>query len=99
MADDEMKLSQDEIDALLRAGAAEQAASRDRQERLTADEIDVLGEIGNICFGSAATSLSSLLGRRVDITTPVVSILPRSEVESRFPTPYVLVQVDFTEGL
>ena len=99
MVDDEMKLSQAEIDALLRAGAAEQAASRDRQERLTADEIDVLGEIGNICFGSAATSLSSLLGRRVDITTPVVSIIPRSEVESRFPTPYVLVQVDFTEGL
>ncbi|MDI9259074.1 flagellar motor switch phosphatase FliY [Alicyclobacillus sendaiensis] len=98
MADDEMKLSQDEIDALLRAGAAEQAANGG-QAQLTAGEIDVLGEIGNICFGSAATSLSSLLGRRVDITTPVVSILPRSEVESRFPTPYVLVQVDFTEGL
>ncbi|WP_041695121.1 flagellar motor switch phosphatase FliY [Alicyclobacillus acidocaldarius] len=99
MVDDDMKLSQDEIDALLRAGAAEQAAASGGKAQLTEDEIDVLGEIGNICFGSAATSLSSLLGRRVDITTPVVSILPRSEVESRFPTPYVLVQVDFTEGL
>ncbi|MBF8377232.1 flagellar motor switch phosphatase FliY [Alicyclobacillus mali] len=99
MVDGEMKLSQDEIDALLRAGVAEQAAAGGGQGPLTEGEIDVLGELGNICFGSAATSLSSLLGRRVDITTPVVSILPRSEVESRFPTPYVLVQVDFTEGL
>ncbi|SIS90461.1 flagellar motor switch phosphatase FliY [Alicyclobacillus vulcanalis] len=98
MVDDNMKLSQDEIDALFRS-ASEQAASREHGENLSAGEIDVLGEIGNICFGSAATSLSSLLGRRVDITTPVVSLVPRSEVESRFPTPYVLVQVDFTEGL
>ncbi|WP_206830788.1 flagellar motor switch phosphatase FliY [Alicyclobacillus fructus] len=100
IVDDDMKLSQDEIDALLKAGGAlEQDPGLDRRERLTAQEIDVLGEIGNICFGSAATSLSSLLGRRVDITTPVVTVIPRSEVESRFPTPYVLVQVDFTEGL
>ena len=31
---------------------------------------DTLGEIGNISFGSSATALSTLLGQKVEITTP-----------------------------
>ncbi|WP_074692272.1 flagellar motor switch phosphatase FliY [Alicyclobacillus hesperidum] len=102
MVNDQMKLSQDEIDALLNANriATDTVGSEqgDRLE-LTSEEADILGEIGNISFGSAATSLSTLLQHRVDITTPRVSLIRHDDVEARFPTPYVLVQVDFTEGL
>lgn len=93
-----MKLSQDEIDALLNHNS-DAAAEPQAAELLTSVEADTLGEIGNISFGSAATSLSTLLQHRVDITTPTVSVIEASEVQKRFPTPYVLVAVDFTDGL
>jgi len=43
-------------------------------------QIDVLRELGNIGAGNAATSLSSMLNCRVDITVPVVKILSFREV-------------------
>lgn len=91
----QMKLSQAEIDALLHQGANTPA----KTSTLTAEEADILGEIGNINFGSAATSLSTLLQQRVDITTPSVSVIHPSEIERAFKQPFVLVAVEFTEGL
>ena len=41
---------------------------------LTKEEMDVLGEIGNISLGNAATTLSVMVNQRVEITTPVVDI-------------------------
>jgi len=40
----------------------------------TLDEmlLDLLGEIGNIAMGNAATALSQMVGRRISITTPQV---------------------------
>ena len=35
-------------------------------------EIDAIGEILNISLGASATAVSTLLGKRVDITTPDV---------------------------
>lgn len=62
-------LSQEEIDALLRNEAAPAAAPA--SANLLSDvEIDALGEIGNISMGSAAATMSVLLSRRVEITTP-----------------------------
>ena len=58
-----------------------------------------LGEIGNISFGSSATALSALLGQKVDITTPHISMINRSKLEEEFPHPYVAVQVHYTAGL
>ncbi|WP_206915665.1 flagellar motor switch phosphatase FliY [Alicyclobacillus suci] len=93
---DQVKLSQEEIDALLSGdGNREEPTAA----ALTPEEADTLGEIGNISFGSAATSLSALLQHRVDITTPTVSLIDADEVEKNFPKPYVLVAVEFTEGL
>jgi flagellar motor switch protein FliN len=92
----DMKLSQEEIDALL--GQAQQSAAKDDVE-LTEHEKDALGEIGNISFGSAATSLSTLLNQRVEITTPTVSVLRPEDVSTDFPRPYVLVSVGYTSGL
>ena len=37
--------------------------------------LDVLREIGNIGSGNAATSLSDMLARRVDIAVPTIKIL------------------------
>ncbi|MEM5771024.1 MAG: chemotaxis protein CheC, partial [Bacillota bacterium] len=64
-------LSQEEIDSLLRGevpgdGANEVASTAPAEEPLLSDvEKDALGELGNISMGSAATTLSVLLGRRV----------------------------------
>ncbi|QDH22861.1 flagellar motor switch phosphatase FliY [Saccharibacillus brassicae] len=97
-------LSQEEIDALLRQSSesddadASGGAEKTVDDFLTPLEQDALGEIGNITFGSAATALSTLLGRKVDITTPKVSIITRSQFESEFPKPHVAVHVNYVDG-
>jgi flagellar motor switch protein FliN/FliY len=95
-------LSQEEIDALLRqtmddtSGAA--GPNDEVNHYLTSMEQDALGEIGNITFGSAATALSQLLGKKVEITTPKVSIVAHNKLEAEFPRPHVAVHVKFIEG-
>ncbi|MFC4307413.1 flagellar motor switch phosphatase FliY [Cohnella boryungensis] len=98
-------LSQEEIDALLNqsSGGGDDSAAPSGGEvtiddLLTPLEQDALGEIGNITFGSAATALSTLLGRKVDITTPTVSAIARDKFESEFPKPHVAVHVSYVEG-
>lgn len=98
-------LSQDEIDALLRANnlveeeeEAGSAVTQDVADFLSPFEQDALGEIGNISFGSAATALSTLLSKKVDITTPTVSVINVNELESEFPIPHVAVHVEYTDG-
>jgi flagellar motor switch protein FliN/FliY len=103
-------LSQEEIEALLRGETLDDqpttstSASSSNAELRVEDyldemERDALGEVGNISFGSSATALSTLLGQKVDITTPVVSILNRNQLEEEFPHPYVAIQVEYTKGL
>ncbi len=65
---------------------------------LTDMEADVLGEIGNISFGSAATALSTILNQKVDITTPTVSLVKRKNLDKEFPVPHVAILVEYTEG-
>ncbi|WP_318615547.1 flagellar motor switch phosphatase FliY [Sporosarcina sp. YIM B06819] len=99
-------LSQEEIEALLRGEpiGIEDSTFSSSDEKVTADyldeiEQDALGEIGNISFGSSATALSALLGQKVDITTPTISVVHRKELEAEFIHPYVAVKVEYTEGL
>jgi flagellar motor switch protein FliN len=92
---DQIKLSQAEIDALLKS----QMAPSQGREVLSEEDKDALGEIGNISFGTAATSLSMLLNQRVEITTPNVTVLNPEDVPNDFPRPYVLVSVEYTAGL
>jgi len=94
----EVRLSQAEIDALLNASASP-SSSVVVEPVLTSDQKDALGEIGNMSFGSAATSLSALLQQRVEITTPSVTLLRAVDVYNEFPRPHVLVSVEFTAGL
>ncbi|THF81257.1 flagellar motor switch phosphatase FliY [Cohnella fermenti] len=98
-------LSQEEIDALLRQSSssdepAESSAGKPAtiDDYLTPLEQDALGEIGNITFGSAATALSTLLGKKVDITTPKVSMISRDQFVSEFPKPHVAVHVHYVDG-
>ena len=89
-------LSQEEIDALLRGESA--GAPTPPAVTLSEVEKDALGEIGNICMGSAATTLSILLSRRVSITTPKVSISSLGEVRSQYPLPYLIIEVGYVQG-
>ncbi|MDM5316520.1 flagellar motor switch phosphatase FliY [Fictibacillus sp. b24] len=92
-------LSQDEIDALLNGGSASSSGVTETEDYLSSIEQDALGEIGNISFGSAATALSTLLNQKVEITTPTVSVVKRTELKDEFPIPHVAVQVTYTEGI
>lgn len=92
-------LSQEEIDALLRNETSVAPAASSRANLLSDVEIDALGEIGNISMGSAATTMSVLLSRRVEITTPRVSIGLLDEMRKEYPMPYIIVEVRFTQGI
>ncbi len=99
-------LSQEEIEALLRG---EPVGSEDAsvtstvgiktEDYLDEMERDALGEIGNISFGSSATALSALLGQKVDINTPTITVVDKKALEAEFIHPYVAVKVEYTEGL
>ncbi|MGM9966803.1 flagellar motor switch phosphatase FliY [uncultured Rummeliibacillus sp.] len=104
MSDD--MLSQEEIEALLRGESIDTDDETSSQENsfnvsdyLDSMSQDALGEIGNISFGSSATALSSLLGQKVEITTPTISMINRNKLEEEFPHPYVAIQVEYTTGL
>ena len=111
MSDD--LISQEEIDALLNGGGdssteadapAETPAPADSSpsqggDALTDIERDALGEIGNISMGSAATTLSVLLGHKVSITTPTVSVDTLSSIKDQYPMPYLIVEVGYTVGI
>ncbi|WP_109689349.1 flagellar motor switch phosphatase FliY [Tumebacillus permanentifrigoris] len=96
-------LSQQEIDALLRQNGDDDGTDTNSDdirlnEHLSDFETDALGEIGNISFGTAATALSTLLRQKVDITTPKVSAVLRSQLSNDFPLPHVAIKVEYTDG-
>jgi flagellar motor switch protein FliN/FliY len=93
-------LSQQEIDALLKGGnSTESGPQADSGINLSDFEKDALGETGNISMGTAATTLSTLLRKKVAITTPDVSITTSKQLQDDYPLPYVVVEVEYTEGL
>ena len=106
MSDD--MISQEEIDALLSGGAAsdppaEEAAadssSAGDDGGISDLERDALGEIGNISMGGAATTLSVLLGRKVSITTPTVSVSNLRTLKEKYPVPFLVVEVGYSIGI
>lgn len=92
-------LSQEEIEALLNGGIPAVDDQQEEKLDLTELEVDTIGEIANISFGSSATALSSLLGQKVDITTPTVTTINYSMLEEEFVMPYVAIKVEYTKGL
>jgi len=92
-------LSQAEIDALLNGTSYDQPSSVSGDGALDSQEVDALGEIGNISMGTSATTLFTLLGQKVTITTPTVSVSSWDEIASEYSTSYVGVKVEYTNGL
>lgn len=92
-------LTQEEIDAMLQAASAPEPES---QTTALFDEQtikDIIGEVGNISMSQAATTLSSILDRRVTITTPKVKRVIFKEVLEGLAAPKVATSVEFKEGL
>lgn len=104
-------LSQDEINALLSGLDTENnnnnnddtepaASDASSDEELLSDiEKDAVGEIANISMGTSATTLYSLVNRKVNITTPKVSLATWDSIVEDYPTPCVFVQIKYTIGL
>ncbi len=89
-------LSQEEINALLNNPGN---SSIDEGAGLTDSEKDAIGEIANISMGTAATTLFSLVNRRVEISTPVVSMTTWDEIVQQYEKPCVFIRIAYTVGL
>ncbi len=94
-------LSQEEINALLNSmDSSESVEPESEEETLSSMEKDAMGEISNISMGTAATTLSSLVNQKVDITTPTVALASWEDlVEGYEDKSCVLLQISYKEGL
>ncbi len=92
-------LSQAEIDALLSGGSFNESSSGGGDMELNPQEIDALGEIGNISMGTASTTLFTLLGQKVLITTPTVEVTTWRELTKNTSGSFIAVKAEFIQGL
>ena len=93
-------LSQEEINALLgnmNTGSSSTQTSNDAI--LSDEEKDAIGEISNICMGTAATTLYSLVNQKVLITTPVVEITNWDKLTVEYAKPCVFINILYKEGI
>lgn len=89
-------LSQEEVDALLKIQDDDES---DDGAALTALDKDVIGEIGNISMGTAATALFSLLNKKVEITAPTVSMTTFEKLIGEYDRPCIMVEVQYIAGI
>lgn len=101
-------LSQDEINALLNgvdlsaddnSSSTVTATAESSEGELTDVEKDAIGEVANISMGTSATTLYSLVNRKVNITTPVVEMTTWEDVMANYEKPCVFIQIKYTVGL
>lgn len=93
-------ISQEEIDALLKNGDnTQKSGASSNEESLTTQEMDTIGEVSNICMGTAATALFSLVNKKVEISTPVVSLATWKNIIDEYEKPCVLIKIIYTKGL
>lgn len=91
-------LSQEEINALL-GGVSDDTSTESNSITLEDQEKDAIGEISNICMGTAATTLYSLVNQKVVITTPVVKINNWENLTSNYEKPCVFINIFYREGI
>lgn len=105
------QLSQDEISALL-AGMATDDSNGNAEKSvdpsdyppidetlLNETERDAVGEIANISMSTSATTLSSLVNQKVDITTPKVELSNWAKVSDEYERPCVFITIKYTMGV
>ena len=68
-------------------------------QRPSDTEKDAVGEISNISMGTAATTLSSLLNQKVNITTPRVEVADWDKLSRKYDRPCVMLQIRYKEGI
>lgn len=87
------------------SGESDAPAAPVPEEPINQDEIlsemerDAIGEVANISMGSSATTLYSLVNRKVNITTPRVEIARWSTLMGEYERPCVFIQIKYTVGL
>ncbi len=81
------------------SGSAPSGNGAGNDEILTEVEKDAIGEVANISMGSSATTMYSLVNRKVNITTPVVSIADWETLLNEYERPCVFIQIKYTVGL
>lgn len=90
-------LTQEQIDAMMSGNAA--PSEEENVIKLTQEEIDIIGEVGNISMSQAATTLSALLNKEVKITTPRVTQSTLKEILESSDYPKVVTSIAFKVGL
>nr|WP_304955028.1 flagellar motor switch phosphatase FliY [uncultured Acetatifactor sp.] len=80
------------------SGGAIQSMEEAR-ELLSDVEKDAVGEVANISMGSSATTLYSLVNRKVNITTPEVGFATWDNLLNQYERPCVFIQIKYTVGL
>jgi len=90
---------ENEMGATASASIAPNGSDEDLEDILNTEEKDVLGEIGNISMGTAATTLFTLLSQKVLITTPKVTIKNWTTLSESYDRPCVGIKVNYTEGI
>ncbi len=95
-------LSQEKIDALL-SGTMDTEISdsnNDLNENTTVEYGKRrFGGNSQYFYGNAATTLSQLVGKRVEITTPTVDQLHSKKADCDYPVPHVLIDVRYKKGI
>lgn len=79
--------------------ASDNTPNTDKPEDLSDTEKDAVGEISNISMGTAATTLSSLLNQKVNITTPRVEVADWDKLSRKYDRPCVMLQIRYKEGI
>ena len=87
-------------DAAEEAAPAASPSSGGPDESLLTDvEKDAVGEVANISMGTSATTLYSLVNRKVNITTPVVTLSTWNQILEDYERPCVFIKIKYTVGL
>ena len=85
-------------DSAATSSASDSVAGSDG-DLLTDAEKDAVGEVANISMGTSATTLYSLVNRKVNITTPVVTLATWGQIIEDYERPCVFIKIKYTVGL
>ena len=77
-------ISQAELDSLLRKNGA---LSGKDEALMTAEDLDILSEVGNVTLSAASDALSKFLKQKVTVSAPTVEALTFEDMAARFATP------------
>lgn len=87
-------LTQDELNSLLNGLNSDEVKQPDNNPLL-----DMMGEIGNIAMGAGSTTMSTLLRKKVNITSPDASIIKFKDIKTKFSGQQLVITINYKKGL